>query len=240
VIALVVIAIFLIYVILLIVAIVRPKTRKRKIIWCLVVLSPLIWKTWDMPIGYVQYRVLCAREGGLQIIEHDLMPAKVVRVDANRFSSSFVTEILQRNPQIESVEAGHPERYMHNLYARYYIQKYSNDISITKDIDLKIEASDEEVGYPWEKNYRMRPMKSKADYVILEERKLYPFRTTINRLILSRSDGKKVAMASQIHFSWTLDRNTLFGRAFISNYPTTENSIDDLVRMLALIGVSYR
>jgi hypothetical protein len=225
---------------LLIVAIVRPKTRKRKIIWCLVVLSPLIWKTWDMPIGYVQYSVLCAREGGLKIIEHNLPPAKVVRVDAHRFFLSFITEILRRNPQIEGVEAGHPEKFMHDLYARYYAQRNLTNTATAKDIDVKIEATDESTGYPEEKTYRMSPMKSKADYMILAERESYPFRTAVDRLILSRSDGQRLAVAGQVSFSWTLDRNTLFGRAYISACPETNGSIEDLVHMLKLIGINYR
>ena len=59
----------------------------RLLLWA-VLLSPLVYKTWDMPVGHARFKALCKKEGGMNFRERMPMPAWIP--GRLRFSSFIV------------------------------------------------------------------------------------------------------------------------------------------------------
>ena len=61
-------------------AIVKLKGWHRTVVIVLL-LFPLIYVTWDMPVGYFKYRNVCRKEGGIRILATDLSPTRVLKME---------------------------------------------------------------------------------------------------------------------------------------------------------------
>ena len=66
---------FGLYIALLVAAWRIPRSRWGRFIAIAVVLSPVIWKTWDMPVGYYRFRQVCNAEAGVKVFESNAAPA---------------------------------------------------------------------------------------------------------------------------------------------------------------------
>lgn len=71
-----------------------------------ILLAPLIWKTWDIPVGYYRFQKLCEAEAGFKVFVPNPVPAKVIRLDSCSYSDLAAEEILKKRSAVVAVEAG--------------------------------------------------------------------------------------------------------------------------------------
>src|SRR5436190_191753 len=74
-----------------------------RVVGIAILVGPLIYKTWDIPVGYVIFRQACEAESGMRVYEPQPRPAKVLRLED--LSSSDAAAYLKRYPALEAIEA---------------------------------------------------------------------------------------------------------------------------------------
>jgi len=67
-----------------------------------VLLAPLIWKTWDIPVGYYRFQKLCEAEAGFKVFVPNPAPARIIRLDTSSYSGET---LLRRRPSVQAAEA---------------------------------------------------------------------------------------------------------------------------------------
>jgi hypothetical protein len=220
-IAMAVLALIAIYIVLLVLAVVLPKSPRRRIFWILLVLSPVILETWDMPIGYWRFRSLCDAEGGVKIFAQNLKLAKIIRIQDYYGGSSVARDILASYPSVQAVESGDPKYGYAKAYARFERNPFS-PIPETGPRDQFIPIItliDEVDSSPGKSVSVARRGESLADYFIAEEFEYMPFRLTRHKQTIKSADGNLVATATWAYYKWTIDSNTLFGQGITSSCP---------------------
>ena len=70
----------LIFLVLLILALRVPKTWSGRALAVALVFSPVVWATWDIPYGYLRFKMACYSDAGLKVYEKNLVPAKRIRL----------------------------------------------------------------------------------------------------------------------------------------------------------------
>lgn len=231
-IAIVVITVAVGYLILILLALILPKTWAEKFLYTGIALTPLIWKTWDMPIGYINYRMLCQKEAGLHVIQREFSPAKILRFPANLTEEDELSRLLKLNENLQAIEAGHPRLYFADIYVRYRL-------STDAWQKLYMEAEDTVTGYPGSADYSVIKMDSSANYKIIEETENHAFRSTIQRVVLLNASGARLATFGWVIYGWTVASNTLFGRAISSSCSDEGRTSKGYERLLALVDVKF-
>jgi hypothetical protein len=240
-IAIIVIAVAIVYLILILMALVLPKTRAEKFLYTGIILSPLIWKVWDMPIGYANFRLLCSKEAGLHAIKRELTPAKIIRLPATSFGESSASTMLAMNPRLEAVEAGHPKFHFADVYSRYrrVLDTPLRDRAVAQQIPVFADSEDTVTGYPGTENYSLVRMTSLAEYSISEELQTHAFRNSSERVVLRGRDGSRLVEYGWVTYNWTIASNTLFGRSMSSSCPARGGLADGYDILLKIVGVKF-
>lgn len=150
-------------------------------------LTPLLWITWDIPIGYYQFQKACSAEGGLRVFEKT-EPADRVRLGQKYFSKSSAEYLLQKFPSLKIVDAQNEP----GIYGRYF--NYSRMAN-------KIIA---------EESYETG---AKASY-FLEQQELY-IGIRLHKIVwtLRNGSGKTLAQWTELYYLWSDPSNTLLGRS---------------------------
>ena len=68
-------------------------------------LSPLVYKTWDMPVRHAQFKALCKKEGGMRVVVANPARAKRIRLIGEKFDSGYAIDYLNQRPSLIAVEA---------------------------------------------------------------------------------------------------------------------------------------
>ncbi|MBG7619809.1 hypothetical protein I5R65_10075 [Herbaspirillum sp. AP02] len=172
----------LILFVLIILALRVPKTRWGKLFSLAVVLSPVVWLTWDIPYGYVRFKMACYADAGLKVYEKDLPPAKRIRlVDGLRSG----VHVFENYPSIQQIEARDEEfDYVRpTAYAVYERGEDGKLISTSMDKVERVRGS----------LTLIESAPSKADYVVSQTREILPYRLHRNHYTLSRKNQQLVA-----------------------------------------------
>lgn len=193
---------------------VKSGSWTQRVSWWAALLAPLVWLTWDMPVGYYRFRELCEKEGGVRVFEEKPAQAKVLRLDVDGMKGSGGGLLLDY-PSIMAIEAG-DEKYQHAsppAYARYErdplkpapttsLERLQYKPIVSRLID-RVEI---------QRNSYVTAERgpSEADYVLRFERWERPIRMTVTRDTLQHPDGRVVATSTRISYSWTNSINTMF------------------------------
>jgi len=237
-ITLVLLALLALYVSLFVIAGVKTKRWTSRFLWWLVLLSPVIALTWDMPVGYYRYKSLCAAEGGLHVYEPNPPQAKVLRLDAAHFSESTARSLLGDYPTLEAIET-RDERFSGarpRAYARYERNPVSPIPTKGPRDEFKPSVTSlDKVEQRPGGQVTLAAGPSQADYILTKEHEDRPIRLGITRQWLRKPDGTPVASTTSVVFRWTNPMNTLLGRTAIEECSTAAAHTyrDDLLALIA-------
>lgn len=232
-----------IYLSLFVIAGRRNDSWSARVFWWVILLLPLIVLTWDMPVGYYRYKALCKEEGGLRIYQPNPAPAKVVRLQAERFDQASARSVLATYPTLDAVETldANFETAEPPAYARYERNPQSPIPARGPRDEFKplITSLD---SVEWRRSnpaglVTVAVGPSRADYVLTREDELRPIRLSITRHWLRKPDGSPVASTTSVVFSWTDPMNTLLGRTAFEYCGTDQDGseYDNQRRLIDLV-----
>ena len=203
-----------------------------------VLLAPLLWLTWDIPVGHYKFKKLCEREGGIRIYVKNPKPATRIRLEGSRFGFSGAEDLLLRYPSLQQIEA-EDKKYDYisdpNIaYALYERDENKNIVSKLMD-EVDITGPNPRVTYS---------APSKAEYYLSYEKKEYPFRIGLERYVLRSADNTVIGAATWTYFAWSEPDHTLFGRTYkleeCGCSPTDDDKLIDLLAQRVEIKREWR
>jgi len=219
---------------------VKTKRWTTRVLWWLVLLSPVIALTWDMPVGYYRYKSLCAAESGLRVYDPNPPQAKVLRLDAKAFSESYARGLLGDYPTLEAVETRDVNFSTANppAYARYERNPASPIPTKGPRDDFKpLVTSLDTVEQRSGGRVTVVAGPSQADYMLIREHEDRPIRLSITRHWLRKPEGTLIASTTSLAYAWTNPMNTLLGRTGYtycgSNAGSEYENQNRLVRLIA-------
>ncbi len=203
----------------------------------LLLLSPIIWKTWDIPIGQHKFKKLCEQEAGIKIFVQNPKPAKRIRWQGGWFGYAHAEDTLLRYPDIKQVEAKDKEySYVYDPIAYALYERDSKGKVVSKLMDT--------VDKTGPKTRVTHAAPSKAVYFLSHEIKEYPYRTTLYRYTLRNADNTVIGTATRIYHAWSKPENTLLGRAFNVTYcgcsANDDKKLTDLIAKPQIIKREWR
>ena len=224
-IAIVLLALMALYLWALLLAVTKPPGM-WKIFWLALVLSPILYKVWDIALGYYEYQKICKAEAGFKVYVPNPAPARIIRLEGGEFGKSYAEGYLEERPSLEQIEAQDPEvNYSRPVaYARY-----------ERDAAGKVKSTlIDKVGRVKGETTVLEAGTSKAEYILSHEL-LYPsLRSTLERYALRRADGQVIGSSTSVYYMWSNPENTLFAQPFkVSNCGTSRMDEEKLVDLIA-------
>lgn len=192
---------FGLYIALLVAAWRMPRSRWGRFIAVAVVLSPVIWKTWDMPVGHYRFRQACEAEAGVKVYEPNPAPAKRVRME----DMSYAESTLKRYPSLAQIEA-RDQQYGYVTPTAYAVYERLSDGTIVATLMDKVGQIN---GMGETKLLESAP--SQAEYVISETLEYFPYRLHKRKHVLRHTDGRLVATVTYYGYTDTDPYKSLFG-----------------------------
>jgi hypothetical protein len=213
-------------------------------------LAPLIWKTWDIPVGYYRFQKLCEAEAGFTVYVPNPPPAKLVRLgeaEAKRMPNSppakvvrvdmlsyFAEDLLKRSPSIQGVEARDKEFDYLSKPKAFALYERAEDGNITSRLIDKVGKRSGKGA-----TVVLESAPSKADYIFTKTRDYYPGdRISRERLELRSKDGTLIGFASSLDYRWSHPPNTLFNFSIHTSRcgPQRAALYDEYIKLLDLIA----
>lgn len=185
-----------IYLGLLVLALWKPEGW-WKAFWAAVVLSPVAYYTWDIPVGYYHFQKLCKAEAGLKIYVPNPAQAKRIRLDGHNFSGTDAEEFLKVRPTLEQIEAK-DKKIDYSIPPAYALYERNADGQVVSTLIDK-------VGRPQGGDMTvLEAAPSQAEYNLEFERKYPSLRSSFERLTLRRSDGFVIGTSTWINYKWSI------------------------------------
>lgn len=199
-------AIAFIYFLLFVIVGFKAPTWGWRIIGWLMLLSPIIWKTWDIPVGHYKFKKLCEQEAGIKIYVQNPKPAKRIRLEGDWFGAAGAEDSLLRYPTLQQVEAQDRKyNYVRDPVAYALYERDINGKMVSKLMDTVNETGHTRVTYS---------APSQAEYFMSFERNVYPFRIGLERYTLRSADNTIIGTAVRAYYFWSEPDNTILGRTF--------------------------
>ena len=219
-IAMILLALIGVYIGLFVFAGYRNKNPKQRWTWWVILLLPVIYLTWDIPVGYIAFKSACAREGGLKVYKQP-EPADTLRL-GNGFSSLTAEGLLKTFPSLKIVEVRDPIGYGN---FRKFMRGADGAVNI-EEFDPKQQP-----------NFNIEGSTTAAYLIREEEHKESRFRLGRNRYMLKTAGGENVAVFTNFQTAWSIDTNTLLGRAIGVDFCYYEsNPENELTKLIAKSG----
>lgn len=196
---------FGLYIAVLVIAWRTPQSKWGKYIAVVVVLSPVIWKTWDIPVGHYRFRQACEEEAGIKVYDPNPAPAKRLRMEGGVFGSSSAEYLLNKYPFLQRVEA-QDRKYSYVTPTVYAVYERLSDGAIGATLVDKVGQIN---GVGEVKLLDSAP--SQAEYVISQTKEYLPFRLHKLQHTLRHIDGRPVATVTAFGYTDTNPYNSLFG-----------------------------
>ena len=227
-IGMVLIFLFGIYLFLFLLVGIKSKNWTARMIGWGALLAPLLWLTWDIPVGHYKFKKLCEREGGIRIFVKNPKPAKRIRLEGNEFCYANAETYFQFYPSLQQIEAKDKEySYVSNPTAYALYERDGNGKMVSKLMDVVDKTGPEtRVAYS---------APSKAEYFMSYEIKEYPYRTTLYRYILRSADNTVIGTVTNIYHAWSVPEHTLLGRPFNVQYCGSDKEYE-LIQLIAPKG----
>lgn len=202
-----------------------PRTRQGKFIAIAVVLSPVIWKTWDMPVGYYRFKQACEAEAGVRVYDPNPAPAKRVRME----DMSYAESALKRYPSLLQIEA-RDQHYGYITPTAYAVYERLPDGTIGSMLMDKVGQVN---GQGEIKLLESAP--SQADYVIKQIKEYLPYRLHKIRHILLNKNGRLFAEITAFGYSDTDPYKSLLGMPWgrAEGCGPNDDEIDILLSLIA-------
>lgn len=173
------------------------QSRTARTIGLLILLAPLIWKTWDMPVGHYRFTQACDAEAGVKVYEPNPAPAKRVRLEGSSFGASSAEGALQRYPSLLQIEAEDRE-FSYFRPPAYGVYERLSDGKISSTLMDKVGK----VNGRGESKV-LESALSQAEYVISETREHLPYRLYKGQHALRYSNGRLVATVTSFGYTDT-------------------------------------
>lgn len=179
----------------------KSKSAQQRWAWRVILLFPVIYLTWDIPVGYVAFKSACAREGGLKVYKQP-EPADTLRL-ANGFDELTAAGLLKRFPSLKQVEA---QRISGVGDFRLYTRGNDGAIVVAQNELLP------------RTNAIGAEFTAIKNVIAEDEYKKLPFRLGRRRSVLKGANDQIFATFTKFYTAWSDDSNTLFGRAIGVSY----------------------
>lgn len=196
---------FGLYIALLVAAWRIPRSRWGRFIAIAVVLSPVIWKTWDMPVGYYRFRQVCNAEAGVKVFESNAAPANRIRLEGGAFGNSSAEYLLDKFPFLQQVEAEDRE-YSYLTPVAYAVYERAPDGKVRATLMDKV-GQVNGIG----EIKLLESATSQAEYVISKTKESLPYRLHKLQHTLRHKDGRPVATVTAFGYTDTNPYNSLLG-----------------------------
>ena len=197
-----------------------------------VLLVPLIWKTWDIPVGYYRFQKLCEAEAGFKVFVPNPAPAKIVRLDTSSYSAET---LLKRWPSIQGVEAQDKKYdYLSNPMAfSYYERNPEGEVvwRLMDKVDRRNGRGEKSV---------LESASSNADYIFSSALD-YPGDRVSRRIQQLRSkDGTVIGSSVSLKYLWSNPAKTLFATSLHTSrcgppMATLDREFNQLIDLIAPI-----
>ena len=172
-------------------------TRIARTVGLLILLSPLIWKTWDMPVGHYRFTQACDAEAGIKIYDPNPAPSKRLRLEGTAFNESYAEDALQRHPFLLQVEA-QDRQYSYFRPPAYGVYERLPDGKVSSTLMDKVGKVNGQG-----ENKVLESAPSQAEYVISEVREYLPYRLNKGQYVLRHNDGRLVATVTSFGYTDT-------------------------------------
>lgn len=170
-----------------------------------VVLSPVIWKTWDMPVGYYRFKQACEAEAGTKGYDPNPAPAKRIRFEGSGFGASYAEDALKHYPSLLQIEAEDRE-YSYLTPIAYAVYERLPDGTIGSSLMDKV-GKMKGMG----ETKLLESMPSQAEYVISRIREYLPYRLNKEKHVLRHKEGRLVATVTSFGYTDTDPGRSLLG-----------------------------
>ena len=200
----------------------------RLLLWA-VLLSPLVYKTWDMPVGHAQFKALCKKEGGMKVLVANPAKAKRIRFEgSSRWSDSAGWDYLPRFPSLQQVEAPDPQYGFTRPPAMALYERGPDG----KVVSSLMDAVERPGGHGELKVIRRAP--TEADYILSYWQETRPIRILVEHYTLRRrADWRVIATTTRIAYEWTDPDKTLLARTAIDECGSGSGDYRKLLNMIA-------
>jgi len=199
----------------------------RLLLWA-VLLSPLVYKTWDMPVGHAQFKALCKKEGGMKVFVSNPARAKRIRLEGRRFGSLFAEGALNRRKSLQQVEA-QDKKYDFTNPVAYALYERGSDGKVVSSL---MDAVERPGGHGELKV--IRRASSEADYILSYSQETRPIRILVEHYTLRRrADWRVIATTTRMIYEWTDPNKTLLARTAIDE---CGSGIEDFYQLLDMIS----
>lgn len=170
-----------------------------------ILLAPLIWKTWDIPVGYYRFQKLCEAEAGFKVFVPNPALAKIIRLDSYSYNADSAEEILQKRPSVIAVEAKDRKfNYLSKPVAFALYERESDGRIIPKLLD-KVGTT------PGRGDTRvLESAPSNADYIFTESLDYPGDRMSRQTQKLRSKDGTVIGSSVSLKYLWSNPAKTLF------------------------------
>ena len=201
-----------------------------------ILLAPLIWKTWDIPIGYYRFQKMCEAEAGFKVNVPDPAPARIIRLGS--YSSSFSAEraeiILRERPSVQAVEAGDRKYHFLSKPMAFALYERASDGAIVSRLMDKLGTAPRRGDI-----HVLESAPSNADYIFTETRDYLPTdRITRERQELRDKNGTVIGSSTSLSYMWSNPANTLFYSSYHTDrcgppMATSDNEYNKLLDLIA-------
>lgn len=163
----------------------KNKTWRGRMTWWAILLAPLVYVTWDIPVGYYQFQQACKKDGGLKVFEK---PEVVRELKLGKGLDRYEAEsILRKYSSLRIIEA--------------------QDVSKNDEYFLFKKNEKGEI------NQMPLSDSLQASFVIERESKDQGIRLEKVRWVLKRINGQEIAAYTHFSYSLSNPEHTLFGRS---------------------------
>lgn len=167
-----------------------------------ILLAPLVWKTWDIPVGYHQFKQACKMESGLKSYDSPSVVARRIRLNGDSFGGDNAEFLLRKYLFLQQIEAkDHKFHYLSpTVYALY--ERLPNGKINSALID--------EVGILNGSVVFLKANPSHAEYVISQSTQYLPHRLIKNQYALRQHNGHLVATVTSFGYTDSDPDHSLF------------------------------
>lgn len=180
-----------------------PQSRWSRFIAIALVLSPVIWKTWDIPVGYYRFKQACEVEAGFKVYDPNPAPAKRIRLEGLGFGASYAEDALKRHTSLRQVEA-EDQKYSYLTPIAYAVYERLSDGEISSILMDKVGKTNG-IG----ETKVLEPAPSQAEYIISRTREYFPYRLNKEQYLLRHREGRLVATVTSFGYTDTTPENSL-------------------------------
>ena len=208
------------------------KTKKwsSRLTGWVILLAPLIWKTWDIPVGYYRFQKLCETEAGVKVFVPNPAPAKIIRLNTPSYSGG---ELLRRRPSIQAVEAQDEKYdYLSNPMA---FSMYERDAD-GKIVSRLLDKVGEKNGQGGVRVLESAP--SNADYIFTTNLDYPGDRMSRQIQQLRSKDGTVIGSSTSLKYLWSNPAKTLFADSLYTSrcgppMATLDREYNQLIDLIA-------